>query len=298
MDSPFMYWLIWLVKVAAGVTFVVKIKETRPAILGGIGFGLLILIPLFMGSMLWVEFGLYDYSALFGLLQLGGWGCLVAAFLLLARRDPAAQVTATAVYQQQQVSQPVTSGYQIPPKYYHPSLNKGFYLGSILAGVGASIVLGAIALMLVMDYEEEAAVPLIILAFMASVYSVVILAMLIHRMWTMIQPGHPRTTPGQAVGFLFIPFFNFYWIFQAYYGWAQDYNRYVISNSLPAPRVNEGFALTVSILCVCSIIPYLGILIALVNTVFLGLFLSQACDAIMALATIHDTAASQPPENQ
>jgi hypothetical protein len=135
------------------------------------------------------------------------------------------------------------------------------------------------------------ALPLITLSFLASIYGVVILAILIHRMWVAIQPGKPRTTPGQAVGFLFIPFFNFYWIFQAYLGWTKDYNRYVASESIPAPQVSEGFAMTICVLMVCSAIPYVGMVIALVNMVFLGLFLNQVCDALAALATHQQAAA-------
>jgi hypothetical protein len=38
----------------------------------------------------------------------------------------------------------------------------------------------------------------------------------LYRAWKCLQPGGlARTTPGKAIGFLFIPFFNLYWIFQA-----------------------------------------------------------------------------------
>jgi hypothetical protein len=43
-----------------------------------------------------------------------------------------------------------------------------------------------------------------------SIYTFVIL----WKMWSSIQDGNARTTPGKAIGFLFIPFFNIYWIFK------------------------------------------------------------------------------------
>src|SRR5215472_4189380 len=48
-----------------------------------------------------------------------------------------------------------------------------------------------------------------------SLYGGIALLVLIYQMWQSIQDGHARTTPGKAVGFLFIPFFNLYWMFQA-----------------------------------------------------------------------------------
>ncbi len=47
----------------------------------------------------------------------------------------------------------------------------------------------------------------------------------LYRAWLIIQPGQPLTTPAKAVGFLFIPFFNFYWFFVAYHKWSQEWNR-------------------------------------------------------------------------
>lgn len=73
----------------------------------------------------------------------------------------------------------------------------------------------------------------------------------IHRAWTAIQPGHPSTTPGKAVGFLFIPLFNIYWAFIAYWKWAQDWNR--IRQTYPslqtAPAGSEGVFLGA---CICQ----------------------------------------------
>lgn len=50
---------------------------------------------------------------------------------------------------------------------------------------------------------------------------------LTYRYWQIIQDGSARTTPGKAVGFQFIPFFSIYWLFCAYFGLAQDQNRFI-----------------------------------------------------------------------
>ena len=50
---------------------------------------------------------------------------------------------------------------------------------------------------------------------------------LIYRLWQMIQDGFARTTPGKAVGFMFIPLFSFYWLFVVYFGLARDQKAYI-----------------------------------------------------------------------
>lgn len=55
----------------------------------------------------------------------------------------------------------------------------------------------------------------------------ILMFVLLYKLWGVVQDGQAATTPGKAVGFLFIPFYNFYWIFQAYWGLAKDLNRYI-----------------------------------------------------------------------
>lgn len=82
--------------------------------------------------------------------------------------------------------------------------------------------------------------------------SVIPMYMYLYRAWLCLQPGgFARTTPGVAIGFLFIPFFNLYWIFQAFLGLAKDWNKTVntYSDLKSAPRMPEGVFLTFCIGC-------------------------------------------------
>jgi len=86
---------------------------------------------------------------------------------------------------------------------------------------------------------------------------------MLHKFWTAIQDGKARTTPDKAVGFMFIPFFNYYWGFVAILGLAKDMNRYCKEHSINAPIIDESHA---KALCICfcasvvSVIPFLGAL--------------------------------------
>jgi hypothetical protein len=107
-----------------------------------------------------------------------------------------------------------------------------------------------------------ASIPLsfLLIGIFTAIASVVIFYILLYRYWELIQDGNPQTTPAQAVGFSFIPFFNFYWNFIAIRGLAQDMNRYCRERNIPAPIVDEQLALWYCILTIFNAIPYLNFL--------------------------------------
>lgn len=76
----------------------------------------------------------------------------------------------------------------------------------------------------------------------------------LYRCWRLIQDGYAHTTPGKAVGFYFIPFFQIYWIFISVYCLAKDLNAYAARYQITAPRAREGLTLTGVIFL---LIPYL-----------------------------------------
>ena len=102
----------------------------------------------------------------------------------------------------------------------------------------------------------------------------------LHRAWAMLQPHTPHSTPGRAVGFLFIPFYNLYWTFVAYWRWAQEWNRLVGGSARhpSAPRMNEGLFLTYAIMViVCGLFGVFGLVPYLV---FHLITLKGICNAV------------------
>ncbi len=67
-----------------------------------------------------------------------------------------------------------------------------------------------------------------------------------YRAWAHIQELPVTTvTPGKAVGFLFIPFFNLYWLFIAYGSWPSAFNRYLdMAGATHIPRASSALAIT------------------------------------------------------
>ena len=163
-------------------------------------------------------------------------------------------------------------------------LSKLFYLGSILGVpiVGTSFISG---LMFIIDpgllKREEPPAGWILAVGVFFTYSIIVYLMLLYKAWAAIQDGQARTTPGKAVGFCFIPFFNVYWIFQAFYGFALDFNRYAERQNLPL-RLQEGLFLAYPILLLASSLPLFNILATLPMFVVLVIVVIKLCDAVNA----------------
>lgn len=125
-------------------------------------------------------------------------------------------------------------------------------------------------------------------AWLSSVFAIIYGYVILYRAWHVLQPGGARTTPGQAVGFLFIPIFSIYWIFVAYPAWAKDWNRIRASyqNLSSAPPASEGLFLMGLILMISVIGAPIGIVCFLMMN-------SQMCKVINYMANSRALAARQ-----
>jgi len=95
---------------------------------------------------------------------------------------------------------------------------------------------------------------------LSAIASAVLFYIILYRSWQQIQDGYARTTPGKAVGFLFIPFFNFYWIFEAFTGFVKDSNAYIQRHALPVKLQDVGLATATCVLTLLCLVPYLNFL--------------------------------------
>ncbi|MBY0523209.1 MAG: hypothetical protein K2R98_07410 [Gemmataceae bacterium] len=67
--------------------------------------------------------------------------------------------------------------------------------------------------------------------------------MFIYKAWALIQDGTVRTTPMMAILLLFVPIFQIYWYFVAYWGLAKDLNTYAQERGIDARKASEGMIL-------------------------------------------------------
>jgi hypothetical protein len=188
-------------------------------------------------------------------------------------------------------------------------LPKWFYLGSMIGSLVGGIILLTAALVILtisgiltgyainLSHADigtlATSILLISLGGAAILFGASIWYMLLYRAWAAIQDGNASTTPGKAVGFIFIPFYDFYWIFRAWYGFALDYNRYIERYTLNIPKLNEGLFLAFCILFICSAVLSLPIpvlqntyLVFLVGLPFLAIFIITAGRTIDAVNSL------------
>jgi len=165
-------------------------------------------------------------------------------------------------------------------------ISKPLYLASIFGSVLLTFVLMIPAIVLLVQQDEDlipAALGVFCFAYLPVIYSIVMSMVLVYKLWATIQDAGPRTTPGRAVGFLFIPFFSLYWVFRVYPGFAAEFNAYIRDRGIDARPVSEGLGIAVCIVALAAMIPYVGILIGLANIVLMWLFYAQAIDGVNAV---------------
>ncbi len=93
--------------------------------------------------------------------------------------------------------------------------------------------------------------------FWAGAMSLIPTAMwciLLYRYWRLIPPERAVTTPGKAVGFLFIPVFNLYWMFVSLVGLGNAFDREGVCRRAGATAT----AYCVTLLCLCGVVVLFG----------------------------------------
>ena len=173
-------------------------------------------------------------------------------------------------------------------------ISKVFYVGSIYGCGFLSIIIVVFGLFL-LDVEflkiktnyfyvpsltaiPEAAI-ILFLGFGMMIYSWVAWLFLVHRLWVVIQNGDVRTTPGRAVGFMFIPLWGWYWMYKTFWGWSVDCNHYIKRRGIIAPPVSEGVPLAYCILFTVSLIPVFTPIAFVAMFFLMVLWLNQSIDA-------------------
>jgi hypothetical protein len=108
------------------------------------------------------------------------------------------------------------------------------------------------------SFHEDAYWTFILCALGLSLAAYVLMVLLTRRFWKVIQDGYTRSSPGEAVGFLFIPAFRFYWLFRAFVGLSRGINQFIerrFGDTVSAGRLRTKPALAIAY-CVLFLMNY------------------------------------------
>lgn len=127
-----------------------------------------------------------------------------------------------------------------------------------------------------------------IIGFIILIFHFAVVLHLTYKMWFSIQDMYARTTPGKAIGLLFLPFFNIYWLYQVLVGFVDDYNNFINRNQIETPKLQRGAFVTYYIFYIAgtilSQIPVINLLFILIYLIFGSIIISMVCNAVNAVS--------------
>jgi len=166
-------------------------------------------------------------------------------------------------------------------------VSRPFFFGSYLATSLLGFFLYRCYLISGKDTIEPIHLVFIYLGSLFSLSAFIIFIVLLYKMWKILPSELARTTLGKAVGFLFIPIFNFYWNFQAIWGWTKDFNLFMRRRHIHSQNAPEGLGLAIAIFWVTggtigiisglAGVPAIGTVLGLPNLILIPVFIYKAC---------------------
>jgi hypothetical protein len=174
-------------------------------------------------------------------------------------------------------------------------LSKALYLAVVVIAGGRANVFNAAAHLAAKHAPNESPLGAMFMVMLLSGCIVSVMVYLYWRLWAAIQDGQTPISPATALGFLFIPFFNLYWVFAAIAGYPKEYNAFVRRHSLGVPALEPWFFIAYPSLGIASVVAMAASgetalqiwLVLLVCNYIVGIaMVSKICDAVNALAGI------------
>lgn len=144
-------------------------------------------------------------------------------------------------------------------------MNAWLYRLAIFGGLAATAALATAG-----GSSEKIARLMVFLIWVPLVPTVLVTCVFLYKMWSAIDDQMARTTPGKAIGLLFVPLFNLYWVFEVLPGYATDYNAYLERHAVRAPRLSRNLFLA-------ALVPGVGLFV-------FWYLIGRICDGVRALS--------------
>ncbi|MEI6233992.1 MAG: GYF domain-containing protein [Planctomycetota bacterium] len=168
---------------------------------------------------------------------------------------------------------------------------------AIILLVASSGVLAVDAFLIVI--QAQIAGLLALFAVSGFISAIIFSAIFIYRAWLCVPESLRSTTPEKAVGFLFIPFFNFYWFFIGIRGLSADTERTLKSKGIDGSAPVMLSLITAILLVATAVfcwVPFLCHIVFGACVVVFGLWMIQQAQATACLVgAVAESKASANP---
>ena len=125
----------------------------------------------------------------------------------------------------------------------------------------------------------------------SGLVSAITLLVFIYQSWSRIPPEIARTTPGKAIGYLFIPFLQLYWLFVVYLGWAKDWNKSMQGSGEGSKKMPEGLALSIAVMTLVNLVvgliiytigqmTWVSVLFGMISGFLVLLYINMVCNLV------------------
>jgi hypothetical protein len=115
-----------------------------------------------------------------------------------------------------------------------------------------------------------------LLGLPVAVLATIFTCILHYNCWQAVPTKYRRTTPGKAVGYLFIPFYNLYWLFISFPGLAKGFSDFARENSDAQIGDQSGLGIAFAIVTLFSLglsfVPGLASVMNIANLVLFIIF--------------------------
>ncbi len=170
-----------------------------------------------------------------------------------------------------------------------PLVSRSFYI-IYLVLLYTGLVLLIYGIPLLLDGNEDESLPWLVIGVLLNVGASVLMLVMFYRFWDytikeMKASGQTPAidSPDKAIGYLFIPFYNFYWIFMTYGKLPKDLNQLAASKNVKE-RLPEDTGTIIAALVLVGVIPYVGYVTSFISGfIMLPIFIRKIIRFVEAL---------------
>ncbi len=148
---------------------------------------------------------------------------------------------------------------------------KDFYLGNFnlyFYSMLGALFLNTFMSLSLMGKQEVSSLVYALLGFPLFIWAVIYYMIIVYRIWKYVIAKSQElgltpavSSPGKAVGFLFIPFFNFYWLFYSFIGLVNSINA-IRQNQNSGKNLSKGLPIAIGVMTILGYIPVINLLIS------------------------------------